>query len=796
MFMKYGFRSILFLCIVVVITACGGAEERKAKYLERGQNYFSEQNYEKAAIEFKNVVQIDQKSGEGYYWLGRVEEQRQNWTKSFGFYKKAVELDPKLIPAKSRLGRFYVVFDKLDEAQQQLKDIYSLDADNKEGKILEGLIYAKQDKLQDAIDVIAGLNEKYPDDEMVITLLSSFYKKQEKYDLAIQVLQDGLKHIPDSLNIRKELVKNYTKTNDKKNIEKYLKQLIDIDPNDVSGYVILASFYAKNDRVDEAEKVLRNFIAIDENTPEGYIILSKLLASRTSVKAAEEELLKAIQNKPDMAELSYALGKLYEKSNQVDKSIEVYKKIVKQYGLEKEGLIARDYLANIYLNQGKMQEAEKLVDEVLAKNPRDANGLFFRSKMALSRGNATDAINSLRVILKEQPGSLEASVLLGDAYIMTKENGLAEEVLQNAIASNADNPLPYISYSKFLMVGGRSDEALKNIDKALEIDSGSTKALTQKAEILVNQKKYDDAVDVINEIKKNKETINLGVRLLTKLYLAEGETNKAMAEIRSLLDQQPDNPSLLGALVRIMLSDKRYDEAEKEVRGRMTQANGGNYIHQDLLGNIYFAEKKLSEAEAHFKTAIKENPEWDRPYIGLANVYLAKDEVNKAIDTYKQAANTVEKTRNVLTLLAGLYEKTEDYGKAIEVYQTILNTDPENRLAKNNFASLVADHMADDESMKAKALTYVKDYEKASHPAFRDTYAWLLHKTGDNQTSLKILESVVNDSPDVAVFNYHLAMAYFAIGDKVNAKTYLEKSVASDQTFFGKNKARDLLETL
>ena len=70
-------KVVVLFFVALIISGCGGAEQRKAKYLERGKDYLEQQNYDKAIVEFKNVLQIDPKTAVGYYYLGRIAEHDQ-----------------------------------------------------------------------------------------------------------------------------------------------------------------------------------------------------------------------------------------------------------------------------------------------------------------------------------------------------------------------------------------------------------------------------------------------------------------------------------------------------------------------------------------------------------------------------------------------------------------------------------------------------------------------------------------------------------------------------------------------
>ena len=105
--MKFYRILILTLCAYALIS-CGGAEERKAVYLEKAKASIEAGDLEKARIELKNVLQIDPKDADAYYQLGKIYEQKKEYRKAYGNYLKAEELNPDLLANQARLGRFYL----------------------------------------------------------------------------------------------------------------------------------------------------------------------------------------------------------------------------------------------------------------------------------------------------------------------------------------------------------------------------------------------------------------------------------------------------------------------------------------------------------------------------------------------------------------------------------------------------------------------------------------------------------------------------------------------------------------
>jgi len=145
--------------------------------------------------------------------------------------------------------------------------------------------------------------------------------------------------------------------------------------------------------------------------------------------------------------------------------------------------------------------------------------------------------------------------------------------------------------------------------------------------------------------------------------------------------------------------------------------------------------------------------------------------------------------------LAGLRERQKNYEAAIAVYEKLLEQQPDNAVSVNNLASLLSDHRTDADSM-AKAAELAVKLEKTSQPAFLDTAGWVYYRKGDYDKAAEILKGVVEKAPKVTVFQYHLGMTYFRLGDKAAASEHLTRATDTEAAYEGIDEARAILKTL
>ena len=126
----HGGRRAPILCallaVAALLTACDGPEQRAAAHLERGRAFYAAENYSKARLEFRNVLQIDGRNVEARYALATVDEAQGNLRQAFANYRSAADQQPDHLPSLIKVGQYYLLGDRQNEALEIASAILAL----------------------------------------------------------------------------------------------------------------------------------------------------------------------------------------------------------------------------------------------------------------------------------------------------------------------------------------------------------------------------------------------------------------------------------------------------------------------------------------------------------------------------------------------------------------------------------------------------------------------------------------------------------------------------------------------
>lgn len=127
--------------------------------------------------------------------------------------------------------------------------------------------------------------------------------------------------------------------------------------------------------------------------------------------------------------------------------------------------------------------------------------------------------------------------------------------------------------------------------------------------------------------------------------------------------------------------------------------------------------------------------------------------------------------------LALAFERRSEIDQAITRYRSVLVAEPNNSIALNNLAYLLADR----KNAAAEALPIAeKAYRLAPAPTVADTLAWVHHKLGNDTAAAPLVEVAVKGSPNDIDVLIHAATIYAALGNLTTARTHLDSALKAD----------------
>jgi tetratricopeptide (TPR) repeat protein len=206
---------------------------------------------------------------------------------------------------------------------------------------------------------------------------------------------------------------------------------------------------------------------------------------------------------PHAIEYFERLAQVYLSDGFNSKAIAIYKKIAK---LAPEELAPLERLADLYVQQGVLSEARPLFLQI--------------AEAYLKANKSQKALEVLHRLLDVEPDNLRVQMRLAELY--------------NVMGQKKEAAQTYLTYAQRLFERGELDEAIKLIERALEVDARNADALTLKAKALTHGGKSAQAITILDSHPEANAGSDV-TSMLLELELKGGERKKAAERGRKLL---------------------------------------------------------------------------------------------------------------------------------------------------------------------------------------------------------------------------------------------------------------------
>ena len=251
------------------------------------------------------------------------------------------------------------------------------------------------------------------------------------------------------------------------------REAIDHDPRCARAWAGIAFAYRSlamtadtdpHEAFAQARTAIANALAIDPDLAEAH-------ASKGVIEfwhdwdwaSAEASLRHAIELDANLSEAHYALAHLL---NNLERHDEAEPHARNASLLDPLSPVINTVVASFFLNNGKLDEAERRLHKVLELNPDFWLALYMRGSLAFARGDITNAIIDLRRADEACGSCSHAQAMLVLAYVRAGEHGAARQVLADMQARDRDGYYPASRLALAQEALGRRERALDLLERA------------------------------------------------------------------------------------------------------------------------------------------------------------------------------------------------------------------------------------------------------------------------------------------------------------------------------------------
>ena len=420
--------------------------------------------------------------------------------------------------------------------------------------------------------------------------------------------------------------------------------------------------------------------------------------------------------------------------------VAAYQELQRTVTLNPTNMQARLDLGNMLLAGGVPDRAKEQADAILTARPNDADGYALLSRIALRKGDRTEALADIQKAISLNPNDSKLHTSLGLIQSMTPDTrGAGEVELEKAVALDGKNPNAHLALAGILANQGKLPASEQQVQAAIQAAPKELQPRFALAELYLHsgdrgkaEQALIDAVDAMPDKEQASET------LLT-FYIRTGQADRAESVFADLRNKHAKSLPIQIDYARVLVARGKWDQGAEAVNS-LSKNNANNPQVARLNAELLLHAGKGHDAFTLLQKAAANAPDDVKLQLLLAETAMATGNQNVAQTSFQMAARLdpqsleaarglaqVANSRRDLVQLSQLAGKTikdhpnapdgylwrgsvegsqQQFAQAETDFQTALKHDPNNAAAELDLGELYLHQKreADGRALLEKAL--------------------------------------------------------------------------------------------
>ena len=747
------FLRVLFAFLSIALGVGCTPAARKARVMERAENYLKAGDYDKARIEYLNLLRLERMNQTAVKKLGTIWFEDGVPLRALPYLKAARDLDPNDLSIRTKLASSLLMLGETTDARKE---------------------------------ALAVLQQAPGDSEALLTLGESVRTEQELKEVEQHVQQ---MKVPESSTLHLVLGSLAARKNDATGAEDELQRALKLDPNSAFAHMSMGNFYLLRKDITRAGEEFKTAAQLAPIRSIHRLRYADFQARSGALEDARASLKEITRQAPDYIPAWLLGAQLAFNEKKYDESLLLLENVTSRDHenidarlLQSEDWLAKGetknavsnlealdktypnvpgikyYLARAYVQNDDPSRAITELNKAIATKPDYAEAVLLLAELNLKAGNFQPVVTAMTELLKKRPDMAAAQSLLAEAYRSMGQLDEAAAVIRQQIKALPNNSQAYFVLGVILRQQNKTAEARQAFEKTIELAPDNLLPTDQLVELDIVSKNFDGALQRV-QTALQKTPKSAGLYLIeSKIYTAQRAWDQAEAVLLKALELDPNYSPAYESLIATYIAANKLPQAVSELQVYLTKRPDDPRVLM-TLGATYDKQKETLKARDAYEKLLAKNPDFAPALNNLAYLYAEKlNDVDKAYELARKARD-LRPDPSITDTLGWVLYKKGDYQEALGLLQ-----ESAGKLAQNADAQFhlgMASYMMGQTEVARvafqEALKAAADFEGKGEAQRR---LRLLGNEESATLSREELESIVKQQPDDPLAGLYLADAY------------------------------------
>ncbi|MDX8392628.1 MAG: tetratricopeptide repeat protein [Mariprofundaceae bacterium] len=468
----------------------------------------------------------------------------------------------------------------------------------------------------------------------------------------------------------------------------FLKALSEKEPQAVLPRLQLSELLLRSNRAGEARKYIKALLSFPDIPAQHQTAVQMLQVRLLLLDGQQDKAISHLQTMLHAAPTAYPLRLMlvrlltHEKRfNEAHRSIQAGLKID-----QNSQLYHID--AQLYIQQGKLDKAEKVLKKLIKTEPDAAGPVLMYSQLVLRQKKPVKAENLLRHYLVRHPQSLSISNALGRLLVEQGRSKEATRVYEEIAERTGGNPDVLIALGLLHFQQQSFAKAATNFRKALS-QRNDARAIFYLAASLESLGDKDGARKHYATLKKGDDNFTTAQLRMAALDMLANRSDTAIETLRNIIRSHPDAHQAYSLLSAALMRKKAYRQLLEETEPALALPK----VQVQLLFNraaAFEALKKFAHAAGQIKQLFSIEPGNIEALNFLGYLYAEQGiRLNEAEELIRSALEKRPDNGYYLDSLAWVHYKRTEYSKALSVQRKAVGIVPDDPVMREHLGDIL-----------------------------------------------------------------------------------------------------------